>query len=467
LLTADVSDTEAGFTVGSPSSYEWQSGTSGFCGTLIGATKEDGSKYTVSFGGSKLIHGLFSTIRNATVKNVKLVNTAHNDAWNNSIIGYTAFNTTFEDVDIDVISTKISSNYGLLVGSHMGGCTWKNVTVKSMQAHGIIFKTINDGNNVDTFENFTVKVLSLEKFSNTVADAPAGVTIEEGVVETVTEVTFEQQVVDMSKAESVDLKEYANGTLVSISADNGMQLNGVTSEFLPTDYSKHGEVTLTVTVLAALDERVIITIPVILATKTISTMQEFNETLTFGSGDASIYGYYVLVDDIDGSSYTPTKLGGVSWSSGNAAKWTLDGRNHTVKFNIAQWSNAGLFGTLNGATIKNVNFFNAWQTANYATLAYNAYNTVLENVTIKINGGNPCKVENGCTPIFAYTCDTVSMTDVTIDTNVAFPVMFGNVAKSQFANVVINGDVAAFAVAASGADAATWPEGITINNPQA
>jgi len=177
LLTADVSDTEEGFTVGSPSSYEWQTGTSGFCGTLIGAAKTDGSKYTVSFGGGRLNHGLFTTIRNATVKNIKFVNTAHDDGWNNSVIGYTAFNTTFEDVDFEIISTKVSTGYGVLVGSNMGGCTWKNVTVKSAQAHGMLFKVINDGNNVDTFENFTVEVLSLDKFSNTVADAPAGVTV--------------------------------------------------------------------------------------------------------------------------------------------------------------------------------------------------------------------------------------------------------------------------------------------------
>ena len=101
--------------------------------------------------------------------------------------------------------------------------------------------------------------------------------------------------------------------------------------------------------------------------------------------DAEISGYYVLGNDIDytGAEYTAYTAG----NSGNGFTGIFDGRGFTIR-NYAQ-PNAGahyvLFGKLNGATVKNVNFenvtVNAWW--NSSLFAIYTFSSTIENITMR------------------------------------------------------------------------------------
>ena len=115
-----------------------------------------------------------------------------------------------------------------------------------------------------------------------------------------------------------------------------------------------------------------------------------------------IEGYYVLANDIDvgGLSYDHPgqKMGNVlraghaelkypsgSYSTDVGFQGTFDGRGHTME-NFTSWQ-GGMFGYINGGTLKNIAFVNAcnyWQQANknlFADLAKDAY---FENIYVQM-----------------------------------------------------------------------------------
>ncbi len=110
-------------------------------------------------------------------------------------------------------------------------------------------------------------------------------------------------------------------------------------------------------------------------------------------------GYYIIANDIDcnGATISNTSFSG-----------TLDGNNKTVS-NLTVGAN-GIFGTLNGATVKNVNFANLTITG--SVLANSTSDTNIENVTVSING-------------------ETTMTAATV---------FGTTSASSFANVAVNAE---------------------------
>ena len=150
-------------------------------------------------------------------------------------------------------------------------------------------------------------------------------------------------------------------------------------------------------------------------------------------------GYYILANDIEGNglpynvlsetvSYMfadPHKLGAKAQSAGKATKFyeaghlhtggltgTFDGNGHTIK-NIVI-SEYGLFGMVNGGTIKNVNIENASFVGRYGqmqtALGASLYNATLENVNISTQkiGGSCYKAvtENGATTGYASELST-------------------------------------------------------------
>ncbi len=243
------------------------------------------------------------------------------------------------------------------------------------------------------------------------------------------------------------VSEYASVESIMLGDyDLGTDLAALTvSEDLQKDTQSHGDQTIVVTVVDENDVQHAISVPVRLITKSITTAQEFNDTLTFAEGATeSIFGYYVLGGDINMTTLETVKQGGITWSGGNGFKGTLDGNGHTVTTNTSKWTH-GLFGTLHNATIKNVKFVDGWNNQ-ACMLAYNAYNTTFENVEITINNGNPYTgtAADGKAPIIGFNADTVVFKNVTITTKVAESVIFANTPKCTYENVVVNGDVTAF-----------------------
>ena len=115
----------------------------------------------------------------------------------------------------------------------------------------------------------------------------------------------------------------------------------------------HGEQTLTVVVTDNYNLDHTVKVPVTLVTKSVSTFDELVNCVTFKTNYPAEYQkgkYFILAHDINVTSYNTGCA--QTWGSGFAG--TLDGRNHSL-IGGEMWT-GGLFGVLNGATIKNIKF---------------------------------------------------------------------------------------------------------------
>lgn len=167
-------------------------------------------------------------------------------------------------------------------------------------------------------------------------------------------------------------------------------------------------------------------------------MSDLQASVKHTSGAENIYGYYVLGNDVsyteDGFNAVPASTGS---SSDNAFKGTLDGREKTItmKSSTAAY---GLFGTINGATIKNVTIIDEENKfAGRPVIAYRAYNLIMENVTISITGGSatsafPVDGTVGKTPIFADTVSKSTFKNVTITSTIDIVNVFANQSNNDF-----------------------------------
>ena len=122
----------------------------------------------------------------------------------------------------------------------------------------------------------------------------------------------------------------------------------------------------------------------------------------------------------------------------------------------------GLFGLVDGGTIKNVKIVDVYHTGN-PIFGRNGYNVTVEDVTIEITGGVEYTVPgNGNSAIFfGNTVDGATFKNVTITTGIAMSGLFNKVSNATFENVVVNAPaLTGFSVAST-----ELPEGITFNAP--
>ena len=160
----------------------------------------------------------------------------------------------------------------------------------------------------------------------------------------------------------------------------------------------HGEQTLAVVVTDNYDFGHTIEVPVTIITKVISdwgsllyncqynTFNSANGVNVFGAGK-----YYILGQDIEGSSVYSFSYGGssytIAWGGYDKGfAGTLDGRGKTIKnVNV---NNGGIFSALCGGTVKNVKVTVAeWSDAynHFSLFASNVKDTTFSNITITFN----------------------------------------------------------------------------------
>lgn len=139
---------------------DWESNFNlGFQGSLDG-------KYFNVYSLGNTSWGIFTVLRNATVKNVHF-----SDGWYggghdqnaNSFIGRAIFNTTMENITITQIGGMKTDGTGWFADGRVEGSTFKNVTVQSsatitkqIALFGTCFYA-GDHKNACTFENFVIK----------------------------------------------------------------------------------------------------------------------------------------------------------------------------------------------------------------------------------------------------------------------------------------------------------------------
>ena len=435
--------------------------TAGFFGTF------DGQGNTITSAGNGTT-GIFGLLRSATIKNAKFVDIYRSLGQGCSFIARACYNTIFENVTAECSYTEktqtlVGNGYGWISASEFSGNTLKNVTVNDKRGYSSLFgyKFYNN-----TFENVTINGTYAE-IGHTAANAAVLYDeVPQVQPETTTLETRQDFVLD-GKWDILDLGIYNGLEILSVTAGDGTALSGispVSAKKVLTDKSKHGEQNFTVTVLKADGTKAVITVPVTVVTKEITTMADLQSTVKHTDGADDIYGYYVLGNDV---SYTEdgfiAKAASAGWSGAKAFRGTLDGRTKTVtmKSSAAAY---GLFGTINGATIKNVTFVDEDnQIAGRSVIAYNAYSLTMENVVISIVGGSatnasyPVNGENGKTPIFAYTVSGSIFKNVTITSTIDIVNVFATQTNNTFENVNIDANVTGgFSVTT-----AAYPDGVT------
>lgn len=143
----------------------------------------------------------------------------------------------------------------------------------------------------------------------------------------------------------------------------------------------------------------LLSVKVLLATKSISTAEEFKTCIT---DKTATYGYFVLANDID---FKNTALALPAWynTANSAARndntiygssaffaGTFDGMGHKIKnYNTGSESDGGrygLFGKIKNATVKNVIFEDVVYTGKefVSVLAFMAESSKFENITINV-----------------------------------------------------------------------------------
>ncbi|MBE5747843.1 MAG: DUF4838 domain-containing protein [Clostridiales bacterium] len=431
-LANDIAYTETGFTTTAAATYKWIGEAAGFKGTLDGQGKK------ITWNGSSYSHGLFGTLYNATVKNVTLAQSWYNGGWGATLIACTAYYSTFENVTITIASGTQTTVDNPPVIEEMGGCTWKNCSMTASASIGTMFKTINKDGKTDTFENVTVNG-TITQFAGgfaTVNDAP------QASVEEVTLAERQDFVLD-GDWKILDLDAYNGLEILSVTTSNGETLSSISpfsAKLKLTDLTKHGEQNFYVTVLKADGNKAIVTVPVTVITKEISTMADL-QTAVKHTG-TNLYGYYVLTNNV---AYTEEGYVGqnasYAWNAGTGFKGTLDGRGYTITM-AGNNSQHGLFGTLNGATVKNVHIINAWYNGwGASTLGYTVYNTTFENVQITINGNTVSDISSSVGAIVGAEMGGCTWTDVTINVDQAQGTLFKTIHKGgntdTFENVIV------------------------------
>ena len=454
VLTSDFSDTTLNNNDRKQTPYagDWDA-TTGFFGTL------DGRGHTITTAGNGLT-GIFGILRKATIKNLTIKDNWRSTGQGCALLAVACYGCTIENVTITLVAggtqTAVGSGYGWISCAEFSNNTLKNVTVNDEKGYSSLFGDKFFGN---TFENVVINGTYAEMGHTAEVKDEAGNVIEpakpvtyEDVTkaqpEEVEKITLEgrQEFIVNGKISTIDLGEYDEGELLSIRTSTGYELYALSSDLTPATFKNelraHGEQEFIVSVQLN-DKKVEITVPVTVITKEITTMSELQDATKVVSETESKYGYYVLANDV---AYNETDFVLVNakgnFSSGGAFRGVLDGRKHTILTNSSS-TVSGLFGTLNGATIKNVIIEDAWKGKGWSVpiIARNAYSTVFESVDITVKGGN---VDDGTadhTPFIGHTMQNCTWKKVNVVSAVDIVNVFANQTGNTFKEVTIKANV--------------------------
>ena len=454
VLTSDFEDTKLNNNDRKQTPYagDWDA-TTGFFGTL------DGRGHTITTAGNG-ITGIFGILRKATIKNLTIKDKWRSTSQGCALLAVACYGCTIENVTITLVAggtqTTVGSGYGWISCAEFSNNTLKNVTVNDEKGYSSLFGYKFFGN---TFENVVINGMYAEMGHTAEVKDEAGNVIEpakpvtyEDVTKTqpeeVEKITLEgrQEFIVNGKISTIDLGEYNEGELLSIRTSTGYELYALSSDLTPATFKNelraHGEQEFIVSVQLN-DKKVEITVPVTVITKEITTMSELQDATKVVSETESKYGYYVLANDV---AYNETGFVLVNakgnFSSGGAFRGVLDGRKHTILTNSSS-TVSGLFGTLSGATIKNVTIEDAWKGKGWSVpiIARNAYSTVFESVDITVKGGN---VDDGTadhTPFIGNTMQNCTWKKVNVVSAVDIVNVFANQTGNTFEEVTIKANV--------------------------
>ena len=440
VMTSDFEDTTLnnGNRKQTPYAGDWDA-TTGFFGTI------DGRGHTITTAGNG-ITGIFGILRKATIKNLTIKDKWRSTSQGCALLAVACYGCTIENVTFTLVAggtqTAVGNGYGWISCAEFSNNTVKNVTVNDDKGYSSLFGHKFFGN---TFENLVVKGTYAEMGHTATNEAVSYEELTMIAPETATMPERQDFVLD-GEWDLLDLGAYNGLEILSVVTEHGESLNGISpvaARNILTDKTKHGEQNFTVTVLKEDGNKAIITVPVTVITKEITTMSDFLAAVKVDSETESKYGYYVLGKDI---SHTESGFiwfsGKGNYESGAAFRGVVDGKNHTVTTRSGNTA-YGLFATLNGATIKNLTIVDE-KAANsgYApAIARNAYGTTFENLTVKILEGPAANGSIDNTQFIGREMKNCVWRNVKITSAVDIVNVFATQTGNTFENVNINANV--------------------------
>lgn len=189
-----------------------------------------------------------------------------------------------------------------------------------------------------------------------------------------------------------------------------------------------------------------ISVPITIVTESIATFDNLVANVTYKTGYAAKYQdgkYFILENDINVNSYNTGSA--QTWQSGFAG--TLDGRDHSLIG--GSMYGGGLFGVLNGATIKNIKFTGVQAGGaggNRVLFAQHITSATISNVKIYITSNTDMLNQQLPNSVIARGhVQNLTISDVLIDaTGSKLPYVFGQggvTANIKASNVTIKADV--------------------------
>lgn len=437
-------------------------GKIGFVGTFDGRGYALKNFNTANPFGLFLITDDKSEVK-STVKNLVVDGVWHdNGLVNANIFGHSIAGVTFDNVTINVAKTSLTgtavqptdgttNGRGFICGAYANRNVYKNLTVNASgctisSLFGWWIKPATDSYSTDedgkfvaftdktkiiTCENVTVNAREITYWGRLDSEGYPAMTPAEYPItgltynkDEINEIEISNNgksfIVDLKVADTtkelgaqtvgatgnvtIDLGENY-GTLVSVKFNGdeivGASVNNENQLILPVTAFSAGAIgERTVEVTMQKDKAVnLLSVKVLLATKSISTAAEFKTCIT---DKTATYGYFVLANDID---FKNTALALPAWynTANSAARndntiygssaffaGTFDGMGHKIKnYNTGSESDGGrygLFGKIKNATVKNVIFEDVVYTGKefVSVLAFMAESSKFENITINV-----------------------------------------------------------------------------------
>lgn len=399
----------------------------------------------------------------STVKNLVVDGVWHdNGLVNANIFGHSIAGVTFDNITINVAKTSLTgtavqptdgtlNGRGFICGAYANRNVYKNLTVNASgctisSLFGWWIKPATDSYSTDengkfvaftdkakiiTCENVTVNAREITYWGRLDSEGYPAMTPAEYPItgltynkDEINEIEISNNgksfIVDLKVADTtkelgaqtvgatgnvtIDLGENY-GILVSVKFNGdeivGASVNNENQLILPVTAFSAGAIgERTVEVTMQKDKAVnLLSVKVLLATKSISTAAEFKTCIT---DKTATYGYFVLANDID---FKNTALALPAWynTANSAARndntiygssaffaGTFDGMGHKIKnYNTGSESDGGrygLFGKIKNATVKNVIFEDVVYTGKefVSVLAFMAESSKFENITINV-----------------------------------------------------------------------------------
>ena len=341
----------------------------GFRGTF------DGLGHTIS-GFAVNTFGMFGHVgKGAVIKNVKFDKFKYNGQYNGGLFGGTVRGAEITDVTLTNVEytmpTKDHESVGFFAGRFMQDNKLTNIKIDATNCDVYSVFGRNISNNTYTNVEIKVKSFTMLGYNGDAMNDETMIHELEGVtVYTNETVVLEHETILLETiATQIDLSfaiEYIGDT-VSLTYNGKVLGNGaLTDGKLNVDLSGLTETGALTFLASTVKNNVIYTfdVNVILATKIIRRVEDLDVvkvTQTNVDNNTSIYGYYVLANDINVNWSKPMTASLTyndtvkNWEANFGFRGTFDGLGHTISgFAVNTF---GMFGHVGkGAVIKNVKF---------------------------------------------------------------------------------------------------------------